>query len=73
MSRKVCILGATGCVGFELATHLLQAGCEVLAVVRDASKLRKMLGRRDRKGLTIIELDLFTERGSRISPVSSQR
>ena len=64
ISKKVCILGATGCIGLELTIHMLQAGCKVLAVVRDTDKLRKMLdaqGIDDLKKLSVIELDLFAE------------
>ena len=63
--KKVCILGATGAIGFELSVHALEAGCEVLAVVRDTGKLRRMLtarGMDDPGGLSVIELDLFAEK-----------
>lgn len=63
-TNKACVLGATGCIGFELTVHLLQADCEVLAVVRDSGKLRRMLNERgvDHEGLSIIERDLFADR-----------
>ena len=66
MPRKVCILGATGCIGFELTVHLLQTRCDVLAAVRDGSKLRRMLaahgmGRPDLERLSVVEPDLFAE------------
>ncbi len=63
-SNNVCILGATGCIGFELTFHLLQAGCRVLAVVRDTDKFQRMLnaqGIDDLEKLSIVELDLFAE------------
>ena len=64
-SKKVCILGATGSIGFELIVHVLQAGCGALAVVRDTDKLQRMLtarGMDDPGGLSVIELDLFAEK-----------
>ena len=63
--KKVCILGATGCIGFEVTVHVLQAGCGVLAVVRDTDKFRRMLsaqGIDDLEGLSVVELDLFAEK-----------
>ena len=62
---KVCVLGATGCIGLEVTVHALQAGCRVLAVVRDTDKLRRMLSARgidDLEKLSVVELDLFAER-----------
>ena len=74
-SKKACILGATGCIGFELTVHLLQTGCEVLAVVRDTSKFRQMLTAHgtdpDLEGLSVVELDLFAE-GAFADTVSAQ-
>ncbi len=63
--KTVCTLGATGTVGFETTVHMLQAGCGVLAVVRDPYKIRRMLRARaitSFEGLTIVELDLFAEK-----------
>ena len=63
-TTKVCILGATGSVGFELSVHMLKAGCEIIAVVRNTDKLRRMLtvrGMGDLEELRVIELDLFAE------------
>ena len=64
--KKVCILGATGCIGFELTVHLLKVGCRVLAVVRDADKLQRMLSAQgicpDREELSVVEMDLFAEK-----------
>lgn len=64
--KKVCILGATGCIGFELTVHLLEVGCRVLAVVRDTDKFRRMLSAQgiypDLEGLSVVELDLFAEK-----------
>ena len=64
-SKRACILGATGCIGFEVTVHLLQAGCGVLAVVRNANKFRQMLTSHgldpDLEGLSVVELDLFAE------------
>ena len=65
MGPQVCVLGATGCIGFELTVHLLQAECDVLAAVRDGSKLQRMLAAHgmglDLGGLSVVEQDLFTE------------
>ena len=63
--KKVCILGATGSIGFEMTVHMLQAGCGVLAVVRDTDKFRRMLsaqGIDDLERLSVVELDLFAEK-----------
>ncbi len=62
---KVCILGATGSIGFEVTLHVLQAGCRALAVVRDTDKFRRMLsaqGMDNPSGLSVVELDLFAEK-----------
>ena len=62
--RMVCILGATGSIGFEVTVHVLQAGCGALAVVRDTGKFLRMLsaqGIDDLEGLSVVELDLFAE------------
>lgn len=72
---KMCILGATGCVGIELTAHLLKIGNEVLAVVRDKTKLQKLLKDRhisiDEKRLTVMDEDLF-EGGSDLSSSLSE-
>lgn len=62
--QKTTVLGATGCIGLDLTVHLLGAGCEVLAVVRDTDKLRRMLRERgtDPHGVRVIELDLFAKK-----------
>lgn len=62
MSARVAILGATGCIGFELTVHAIHAGCRVLAVVRDPDKLQRMLSARgigEREELSVLDLDLF--------------
>ena len=62
--KTVCVLGATGSIGFETTVHALRAGCKTLAVARDADKLRGMLGARgmnDPDGLSVAQMDLFAE------------
>ncbi len=73
---NTCILGATGSIGFELTVHLLQTGSGVLAVVRDAEKLQRMLRERgfapDPDALSVVEQDLFAGPGVTATPLSQE-
>lgn len=68
----VCVLGATGRIGIELAANLLALGIKVNAVIRNKEKFLRMLQERkvetNAEILTIYEIDLFQE-----SPETNQK
>ena len=62
--KKACVLGATGCIGFELTAHLLTSGVHVVAVVRNETKFQEMISARlpnsESMRLDVIQIDLFS-------------
>ncbi|WP_196892169.1 Rossmann-fold NAD(P)-binding domain-containing protein [Aureivirga marina] len=58
-----CVLGATGCIGIEITSHLLLHKIPVLAIVRSKLKLKNLLNERNisfkENLLKIREVDFF--------------
>ena len=56
--KKVLIFGATGATGFPLLTQLLEDDLDVVALVRDITKVPEAI--RQHKRLTICQGDVVT-------------
>ena len=52
--KKVALIGASGFIGSELTTELLNRGYEVTAIVRSADKIKN-----DNKNLKVVSADIF--------------
>ena len=52
---KLLILGATGCIGFELVRQATERGHSVTALVREADRLQSLAG-----GISILQGDVLS-------------